>query len=73
VNGVVYGDWFLPSKGELNQMYANWNVIGGFSSGAFWSSSEYDASYAWFHGFANGDQNNYNKANPGYVRPVRAF
>jgi hypothetical protein len=73
VNGVVYGDWFLPSKGELNQMYANWNVIGGSSSGAFWSSSEYGDFLAWFHGFANGDQNSYNKANPGYVRPVRAF
>ena len=54
-------------------MYANWNVIGGFSSGAFWSSSEYDDDDAWFNGLANGDQNNYNKANPGYVRPVRAF
>ena len=74
VSGVVYGDWFLPSNGELNQMYANRTVIGGFASGYYWSSSEYDAGSAWVQYFFNGDQN-FGLTN-GYencVRPVRAF
>ena len=75
VNGVVYGDWFLPSKGELSQMYANRNAIGGISDipGAYWSSSEYSVSSAWLHGFGNGDQFVSAKSSSYYVRPVRAF
>ena len=73
VNGVVYGDWFLPSKGELNQMYVNKTVIGGFLSANYWSSSEADAFYAWAQGFGGGSQVTNGKAGPGYVRPVRAF
>ena len=73
VNGVVYGDWFLPSKGELNQMYVNRTEIGGFVTAAYWSSSEGDASAAWFQAFYNGYQFNVNKTGTAYVRPVRAF
>jgi hypothetical protein len=72
VNGVVYGDWFLPSKGELNQMYVNKTAIGGFASGLYWSSSELVAAFAWVQDFDSG-QGNLNKTNAGYVRPVRAF
>ena len=73
VNGVVYGDWFLPSKGELNQMYVNKTVIGGFFSADYWSSSEADAITAWAQFFGVGFQVTNGKAGPGYVRPVRAF
>jgi hypothetical protein len=73
VNGVVYGDWFLPSKGELNQMYVNQTAIGGFASGGYWSSSEYAAGNAWYQYFSNGDEGNATKNGTGYVRPVRAF
>jgi hypothetical protein len=73
VNGVSYGDWFLPSKGELNQMYANKTAIGGFASGLYWSSSEYDTDFAWFQFFDSGVQNGVYKTNPYSVRPVRAF
>jgi len=73
VNGVVYGDWFLPSKGELNQMYVNRTAIGGFASDNYWSSSEYVASLAWYQDFYNGYQDYFNKSNAFYVRPVRAF
>jgi hypothetical protein len=72
VNDVVYGDWFLPSKGELNQMYVNKTAIGG-GSGGYWSSSEDDAGYAWFQFFSGGVQFSDVKAGAGYVRPVRAF
>ena len=73
VNGVVYGDWFLPSKGELVQIYVNRFAIGGFSSGTYWSSSEYDAYLAWHENFTTGTQANNAKDYLGYVRPVRAF
>ena len=75
VGGVVYGDWFLPSKGELNQMYVNRVAIGGFSDGDYWSSSESDATNPWGQDFGTGVQflTGRGKANPGLMRPVRAF
>jgi hypothetical protein len=74
VNGVVYGDWFLPSKGELNQMYNNKEAIGGFTTDYYWSSSELVADDAWVQYFNDGGQyNGYGKAVTYYVRPVRAF
>ena len=75
VGGVVYGDWFLPSKGELNQMYVNRVAIGGFSDGDYWSSSESDATNPWGQDFGTGVQflTGRGKANPGFMRPVRAF
>jgi hypothetical protein len=73
VNGVVYGDWFLPSKGELNQMYINRIAVGGFSAGGYWSSSEYSAGAAWGQAFFVGLQYDGNKSSPSPVRPVRAF
>jgi hypothetical protein len=72
VNGVVYGDWFLPSKGELNQMYVNKTAI-GFASGVYWSSSELAALSAGYRDFNDGSLYSSLKAVPYYVRPVRAF
>ena len=45
----------------------------GFIGAGYWSSSEYDASNAWYPNFANGFQNYGGKNNALYVRPVRAF
>jgi hypothetical protein len=73
VNGVVYGDWFLPSKGELNQMYINRTAIGGFLADFYWSSSEFNSSYAWLQAFNDGNQTNTEKTNSAHVRPVRTF
>ena len=73
VSGVVYGDWFLPSKGELNQMYVNQTAIGGFTSDGYWSSSELVAGSAWQQAFNLGNQGGNSKANTERVRPVRAF
>jgi hypothetical protein len=41
-------DWFLPSKDELNQMYIQNFTLGGIITGPYWSSSESDASGAWY-------------------------
>ena len=70
-----YSDWFLPSKDELNLMYTNLKVagVGGFADYCYWSSSEYDASYAWFQVFTNGVQNYTYKYYADRVRAIRAF
>jgi hypothetical protein len=80
--GGGYGDWYLPAKEELNQMYLNKTIInttantnGGssFASNFYWSSTEYDNGDAWVQGFGNGDQVYGNKGYNGVVRAVRAF
>lgn len=78
VGSIVYDDWFLPSKDELNLLYLNRNAIGGFdvstSTGFYWSSTESDnAYYAWWQGFLVGNQVNNLKSFNKRVRAVRAF
>jgi hypothetical protein len=73
VSGVVYDDWFLPSKEELNQLFVARTTVGGFVAAYYWSSSESSAFSAWRRYFLDGDQDNGNKASSNYVRPVRAF
>lgn len=70
-----YSDWFLPSKDELNLMYANLKLFGisGFTEYNYWSSSEYNASLAWYQDFSTGGQGPSNKGNTARVRAVRAF
>ena len=78
INDITYDDWFLPSKGELELMYENHSVIGGFETRKeydpyYWSSSEFNANYAWYqdtcHAFLDMDSRHYLSR----VRPVRAF
>ena len=55
-NGITYDDWFLPSKDELNELYKNQDVVGGFTLDYYWSSTEYDIGYAWRQAFDTGQQ-----------------
>ena len=71
--GGGYDDWFLPSKDELNKLYINKVIIGGFVNNNYWSSSEKDFEFAYKLNFTNGDQNANNKVNTFYVRAIRAF
>ena len=71
--GGGYSDWYLPSKDELNKLYLNKVAIGGFTTNYYWSSSEYNASYAYYENFNSGNQTNGNKNTTYYVRAVRAF
>ena len=71
--GGGYDDWFLPSKDELNKLYINKVIIGGFVNNNYWSSSEIDFEFAYKLNFTNGDQNANNKVNVFYVRAIRAF
>jgi hypothetical protein len=73
VGGVTYGDWYLPSKYELNLLYIQKTAVGGFASAYYWSSSEYAYDVAWLQYFDDGGQGSHGKYFAGYVRAVRAF
>lgn len=80
--GKTYGDWYLPSKKELDLMYQNKATIdasatanGGdvFASDYYWSSTEYSNVFAWIQYFSSGHQTSNGKVNTYRVRAVRAF
>ena len=62
-NGL--SDWFLPSKGELNEAFRQLShsrtglqltPIGQFERGYYWTSSDYNGKTAWTQYFADGQQ-----------------
>jgi hypothetical protein len=73
-----YDDWFLPSLDELNELYINREIIGGFDlsdNPHYWSSSEVDYNRAWeinfrYYGYQS---DNFKHANFLRVRAVRYF
>jgi hypothetical protein len=73
----AYGPgWYLPSKDELNLLYAQKvaGVVGGFASYYYWSSSQNNSYYAWSQNFDYGYQSDYfNKSTTKGVRAVRTF
>ena len=84
VDGIVYDDWFLPSKDELNLLYENLfsKNLGAFRHdyySSYWSSSEYTRSpsdsnsRAWVHNFSNDYQCDSYRYLDDRVRPIRAF
>jgi len=86
VNGLTDGgftDWYLPSIDELSILWHNrFHVNKALNAGSFslltttadyWSSTEYDATYAFYFSFHFGSATNPNKADTYSVRAVRAF
>jgi hypothetical protein len=71
--GGSKNDWFLPSKDELAQLYAQETRVGDFVLDYYWSSTEYSTYRAWLQFFDDGLQSNEIKLGTAYVRPVRAF
>ena len=80
--GKTYGDWYLPSREELNVMFQNKATIdatalanGGavFSASFYWSSTEDDSSNANAQNLSSGFQFGVAKGNTERVRAVRAF
>lgn len=78
----TYGDWYLPSKEELDLIYQNKAIIdasattaGGSAIAAdrYWSSTEDTHYYAWSQSFGNGTQIVNGKSATRRVRAVRAF
>jgi len=77
VQAIAYAfglDWHLPTKDELNQLYLQQTVVGGFANNFYRSSTEYDSKYAWYQYFGNGSQDYVGSKNNQYsVRAVRTF
>lgn len=71
LNGYI--DWFLPSLGELDELYLNKGVVGGFNNDNYWSSSEDRTCCAWMQDFDDGFMDAYLKDYTRRVRAVRAF
>jgi hypothetical protein len=70
------GNWFLPSKDELNQMYLHKAIIGGLDTAFYWSSTEVDNFNSWSQSFRTGYQNSSSSkihSRTYRVRPIRAF
>lgn len=67
-------DWFLPSKDELNELYSERVIVGGFVLGNYWSSTEAGTGDAYYQYFLDGQQPTALKYDSTlYVRPIRAF
>jgi hypothetical protein len=68
-------DWFLPSKNELNELFLQRAVVGGFVSDQYWSSSDEAGSgtHARSQHFGTGGEDAWQKEGVYCVRPIRAF
>jgi hypothetical protein len=83
-NSSTYPDgtseWFLPSAGQWDKMataaggYANLKTNAGLQDlASYWSSTEYDASLAWFFNYNGSNWETDNKNNEYRVRACLAF
>jgi hypothetical protein len=75
---IVYNDWYLPSKYELNLLYRQKTLVGGFNlaSGIYWSSTESITEpniSAWEQEFKYGSQYEDGKDMTDQVRCIRKF
>jgi Protein of unknown function (DUF1566) len=70
-----YSDWYLPSRDELNYLYGQKTIVGGFATVHYWSSTEAASNTAWGQLFTNGDQSeSFSKTgNSLSIRAIRAF
>jgi hypothetical protein len=71
-----YSDWYLPSKDELNLLYLQKDVVGGFIREWYWCSTDNNSNnaYAWAQSFDGGAAFNFfGKSLALPVRAVRDF
>lgn len=67
-----YG-WRLPTKEELDLLYQQKEIVGGFTDDFYWSSTNVGESSAWQQNFGGGGQIPYNSNDKSMVRAVRDF
>ena len=74
--GGGFGDWYLPSKYELNLLFLKKAFVGIFAASGYWSSNESGNNNAWVQDFSDiwGAQSYTNRTqNHSRVRAIRAF
>lgn len=76
--GIVFDDWYLPSLHELQLLYTNRTIVGGFNqiNGIYWSSTETTSEpefRAWEIEFKFGTKLEDDKDLPNQVRCIRKF
>lgn len=82
-SGLTAGEWWLPSMGEIMNIWANFDKINyalskisgasQLKGGLYWSSTQVGSTAAWYLYMANGAVINSYKSNAYSVRPVSAF
>lgn len=70
---TIYGDWYLPSFFELLKLYEKRALIGNFSEGAYWSSTEATDEMAKAIVFGTGAMEQQYKILSYAVRAIRRF
>jgi hypothetical protein len=70
-----YNDWFLPTITEIEKLYLNQVIIGGFTPNFYWTSKTYpaNAGYTACFSFSGGNFIWDPSVNTNYVRAVRYF
>lgn len=71
-----YDDWYLPSLVELNQLYIQRDIIGGFKPDYYWSSTKREGNSdddAWTQDFYSGKGAFMQSYFGLKVRPIRSF
>lgn len=69
-------DWYLPSRYELNLLYQQRMMVGGFADNIYWSSTELNQNPllgVCVQNFENGDQFVSLKENIASIRAIRSF
>lgn len=74
-NGGKKDDWFLPSKGELDLLYANTKLlkVSELNDAVYWSSSSSNEFRAWGQLFTSGIAGTNFRTSSFAVRPIRSF
>jgi hypothetical protein len=65
--------WRMPTKAELDCLYKNKDVIGGFNRDYYWSSERVGDWNVWVQAFNNGRQFGYSGSNSAKLRVVRSI
>lgn len=74
VDGITYGDWYLPSKYELHLLCIQNNLLDiNLESTWYFSSTEVDKSYVWAENPVENKTQQIQKGVEWNVIPIRAF